>query len=340
MHPLIDNLLAICIQKDRCMQSVQHHASAIAFILMIAFCQLTYSQGSIPTDPQKFQIFLCLGQSNMANVDNTETHSDLVPNCFRYIMDSGSWIQVAASTYYHIETEFGLSLAAKNSAITIGTLNAAVQGTSIDQWVKGATLYNRALKAYRDNASKGILKGILWHQGESDATASQVSRYSDLIYHLIQDIRSDLGAGDIPFIIGALHRNGDQYRDSIIRIDSLMQYRLPAILFVSSEGASSGDGTHFDWNGAKLMGDRYAAAYLDYIKSPTATLAGGIAHSRTNGASSQRAYMLRQGMDGSISSTHHRIYNLAGKSFYVAGYQDYLSLISGHYERDCITFIP
>ena len=48
------------------------------------------------------------------------------------------------------------------------------------------------------------LKGILWHQGESDARTSKVPLYQDALTTLAENLRRDLDAPEIPFIVGGL----------------------------------------------------------------------------------------------------------------------------------------
>jgi len=50
----------------------------------------------------------------------------------------------------------------------------------------------------------GELKGILWHQGESDCNTRNALMYGEKLEALINNFRKDLNAENIPFIIGQL----------------------------------------------------------------------------------------------------------------------------------------
>ena len=77
-------------------------------------------------------------------------------------------------------------------------------------------LYDRAV--YRTNLAidghpdGGILRGILWHQGESDANTSECAAlYSENMHNLIEGFRSDITGdnADVPFIAGTMSRAGE-----------------------------------------------------------------------------------------------------------------------------------
>ena len=48
----------------------------------------------------------------------------------------------------------------------------------------------------------GKLKGILWHQGESDATLERAPKWGAKFESMIKSFRRELG--DVPFIAGEL----------------------------------------------------------------------------------------------------------------------------------------
>ena len=50
----------------------------------------------------------------------------------------------------------------------------------------------------------GNLKGILWHQGESDSNPQNADKYKQRLKNLISNFRKDLNADKVPFIIGQL----------------------------------------------------------------------------------------------------------------------------------------
>ncbi len=51
----------------------------------------------------------------------------------------------------------------------------------------------------------GTIKGVLWHQGESDCfKGDRPDTYEGKLHQLIADVREDLKMPDLPFIVGDL----------------------------------------------------------------------------------------------------------------------------------------
>ena len=52
----------------------------------------------------------------------------------------------------------------------------------------------------------GTIKGVLWHQGESDSSPARSALYKERLVELIERFRHDLDSPDVPFVIGQLGR--------------------------------------------------------------------------------------------------------------------------------------
>ena len=63
----------------------------------------------------------------------------------------------------------------------------------------------------------GVLKGILWHQGEADSRPDRAGVYEAKLHALIARLRDDLGAPDVPFIAGQMLQDSDPPWDSARR---------------------------------------------------------------------------------------------------------------------------
>ena len=89
--------------------------------------------------------------------------------------------------------------------MTIGLVPCAVGGTQLKRWQPGGDLYSNAVYRARLAMQDGTLKGILWHQGESDSgTATNANTYGDRLAGMIRDIRADLGAPGLPVVVGQI----------------------------------------------------------------------------------------------------------------------------------------
>lgn len=104
------------------------------------------------------------------------------------------------------------------------------------------------------------LRGLLWHQGESDSKSGADAHYRRLVEFAAR-IREDLNARDLPIVVGEVFDNGK--RDAVRVALRRLSESDPACALVSSAGTTTWDpGTHFDAKSQLLMGRRYAEALL------------------------------------------------------------------------------
>jgi hypothetical protein len=107
----------------------------------------------------------------------------------------------------------------------------------------------------------GVIRGILFHQGESnDGSATWASEVAGLA----SDLRTDLGIGEAaPFIVGELLYTGccASYN---ARIDMLPS-QIPNAKVVSASGLAGTDTFHFDLAGQRLFGMRYGQAMISAL---------------------------------------------------------------------------
>ena len=91
----------------------------------------------------------------------------------------------------------------KRTNVPVGLIPCAHGGTSMSQWSPdlkskgGDSLYGSTLR--RVAAVGGKVKGILWYQGESDASPAAVNLFADKFEKLIQAFRADLNHPNLPF---------------------------------------------------------------------------------------------------------------------------------------------
>jgi len=100
----------------------------------------------------------------------------------------------------------GLPFAAemvRYTGVPIGLVPCAHGGTSMDQWNPalkeqgGDSLYGATLR--RVKLLGGKVSGILWYQGESDASPKASPVFQDKFEKLIEAFRADFGQPDLPF---------------------------------------------------------------------------------------------------------------------------------------------
>jgi hypothetical protein len=228
---------------------------------------------------QGFQLYLLVGQSNMAGRGRIESQ-DLAINPRVLSLDAnGRW--VVAMDPLHTDkpavagvglgTTFGKVMAEANPGVVIGLIPCAVGGTTVSQWQKGAPpvepwgkLYENAILRARLAQRDGVLKGILWHQGEGDTSSAGIAAYRERLTRLVADFRADLEAPDVPFVAGMLgvwdperHGGRQAFNENLAGIGDWF----PRAAVVGSEGLEhGGDGTHFGSAALREFGRRYAEA--------------------------------------------------------------------------------
>jgi len=249
--------------------------------------QATTSSPVPATSPTTgMQIFLLAGQSNMAGRGKVEAQDSVVNPRVLKLDRSASWVPAVDPLHWDKPAlvgvgpgrSFGLTLAARVGGVTIGLVPAAVGGSPISSWEPGALdsatgthPYDDALERLRIARKDGQVRGILWHQGESDATPQLSVLYAGRLRALIDRFRAELGDPALPFVIGELGKfDGKPWSAEMERVDSVhraIAASVPNVAYVSSDELSDkGDKLHFDAASQRKFGERYAAAYLTIAK--------------------------------------------------------------------------
>jgi hypothetical protein len=172
---------------------------------------------------------------------------------------------------------FGKAMAAHEPDATIGLVPCAFGGTPLKRWQRGGDLYSNAVHRAQLAMRDGTLKGILWHQGESDSgTSTNANTYGGRLAQMIKDIRSDLACPNLPFVVGQigefLYDRGPKrspYARVVNAALAALPEKVPATACVSSKGLKhKGDELHFDAASPRELGRRYAAEMIRLQSAP------------------------------------------------------------------------
>lgn len=186
---------------------------------------------------------------------------------------------------------FAVAMAeASGPNVTIGIVGAAHGDTSIDQhlpnctgqclpdWannINGAPVVNGTTRLFdwvvdlaKKAQERGVIKGIIFHQGENDAGESD---WPSKVNQYVTALRTELNldAAEVPFVAGELPRTGG----SAASHNPLVQ-QIPNVVenghYVSSGPMPDGtvlgdrsDGIHWSTESVIEMGKRYAAKMLE-----------------------------------------------------------------------------
>jgi hypothetical protein len=171
-----------------------------------------------------------------------------------------------------------IQIAEADPGITVGLIPCAVGGSPIDRWKPGEFYpptkshpWDDAIRRARLAQKSGVLKGILWHQGESDSTDTLAAAYEPKLRDLIARLRKELGAPEVPFLVGQMgqfpERPWDKAHRKVDQAHQDLPAKVPHTAFVSSVGLQhKGDKVHFDAASYRELGRRYAEAFLKFTK--------------------------------------------------------------------------
>ena len=238
----------------------------------------------------KLHLFLLVGQSNMAGRGDVEpSDKEPIPNVIA-LNAAGEWVMATDPVHWDkpsagvgLARSFAVEYLKAHPGVTVGLIPAAHGGSPISTWAPGqywadtkSHPYDDAITRARHALERGTLKGILWHQGESDRGADLAPRYGTALTELIARFRKDLNATKVPFVIGQLGQFAgagpwDEPTQLVDRAQQEVAARVPFAAFVSSDGLTSkADNLHFDARSLREFGKRYAAAF-ESIQVPVTT---------------------------------------------------------------------
>jgi len=155
------------------------------------------------------------------------------------------------------------------TGVPIGLIPCSHGGTSMDQWdprlkdLGGRSLYGSMIR--RIQACGGKVKGILWYQGESDATPELAPAYKEKMRAFIQALRKDLDAPDLPFLMVQISRYfGDEALvptapwNLVQQAQFELETEIEGVAVVSSIDSTLDDAVHIDTPSARRIGARLA----------------------------------------------------------------------------------
>lgn len=234
--------------------------------------------------PQKNNVwvFLMAGQSNMAGRGQVEPMDTMPDNRILSINKAGDLIIAKEPLHFYEPARTGLDCGLSfgkalteqlPDRITVLIIPTAVGGSSVSQWLGDSTYRGVPLltnfKAKVALAKKyGQVKGILWHQGESDANPRDLPLYKNKLTHLFTTFRAIVGDAQLPVLIGELGSYSG--KADWLKINSVIHSYSSAdrhsIVINTADLKHKGDTVHFNGEGQRILGQRFAVEYLKLKK--------------------------------------------------------------------------
>ncbi|MEK6233106.1 MAG: sialate O-acetylesterase [Planctomycetales bacterium] len=258
--------------------------SLLAFLVAGSGAAAQPNEIKLP-DKQKFHLFLLVGQSNMAGRGKVEPQDRKPHSRVLVLRKNNQWDRATDPLHFDkssagvgLGKTFGAIIAEADPGITVGLIPCAAGGSPIASWEPGGYHSQTKSHPYDDALIRaavafkaGTLKGILWHQGESDASGDKAKIYKDKLHALIARFRRELDSPEVPFIAGQMgqlkERPWNEAKQLVDAAHRNLPQAVPHSACVVSAGLShKGDKVHFDSKSYRELGKRYAAAYLEMTK--------------------------------------------------------------------------
>jgi Carbohydrate esterase, sialic acid-specific acetylesterase len=255
---------------------------------------------------KKFYVFLAFGQSNMEGNARIEGQDTLnvdprfkvmeAVDCPNLNRKKGNWYTALpplcrCKTGLTPTDYFGRAMIENlPKDVTVGVINVAVGGCKIELFDKDnyqtyvttapswmlnmikeydGNPYGRLVEMARLAQKDGVIKGILLHQGESNTNDSTWPRKVKLVYdNLMKDLQLD--PANVPLLAGEVV-NADQggVCASMNKIIDSLPATIATAHVISSKGCTDGpDNLHFNAEGYRVFGRRYAAQMLSLLGYP------------------------------------------------------------------------
>lgn len=239
---------------------------------------------------EPFDVYLLIGQSNMAGrgkFEPTDTTTfvdgvwllDSIGNPTPGIAPFNRYSTIRKDIKlqgYSPANNFGRLIHSRTGRPVLLVVNAR-GGSAIGHWMPGDKhkFINEAVRRTRQAMKHGNLKGILWHQGETDVERATPD-YAGKFETMISALRDSLDAQDVPVVIGQLGQWGWAPADDIRRFnDSIVPAicrRVPNSTFVTSQRLDrlykdNEKDPHFGRRAQIELGRRYADALTPAIDS-------------------------------------------------------------------------
>ena len=255
-------------------------------------------------DPN-FHVYLCFGQSNMEGQGEIEEQDKIADTRFQMMQaidcsnlnrKKGNWypaVPPLVQCYSGLSPAdyFGKTMITKlPDSIKIGVINIAIGGCDIRLFDKDLykdfdstykeDWFTNKIKDYEGNPykqlidlakiaqQKGVIKGILLHQGETNTGDTNWPEYVNTIYNnIISDL--SLNPESVPLLAGELvHADQNGKCASMNPIIARLPEVIPTAHIIPSSGCTANeDNVHFNSEGYRELGKRYALKMLSLLEN-------------------------------------------------------------------------
>ena len=228
-------------------------------------------------------IFIMAGQSNMAGRGVVQPEDTISDPRILTINRNNEIIIAKEPLHFYEPTLTGLDCGVSfarhlikeiDPSVTVLLVPTAVGGSSSQQWLGDSLHRNvKLLTNFRERVSAvkkyGTIKGILWHQGESDTNSRLIPGYEERLRKLFSELRLYCNNPTLPIMLaelGSYSENPENWRLINQSIHHYASSDKNAVVINTQDLAPKEDKIHFNSEGQRAMGKRMAEKYLALSK--------------------------------------------------------------------------
>ena len=167
--------------------------TSFCLFVMALFCATQSLVAQPIIGKKQFHLYLLAGQSNMAGRGKVEAEDTTRHPRIWVLTKNNDWQLATEPLHFDkpnivgvgIGFAFAKKMAELDTNIVIGLIPCSVGGSPIEMWQPTKYYeptksypYDDALKRAQIAMQRGTLKGILWHQGESDSDSIKAKAYA------------------------------------------------------------------------------------------------------------------------------------------------------------------
>lgn len=267
-------------------------------LVVVIMCFLV-PQVAVSKQDEKLHIYLAFGQSNMEGAGKVSAQDKignsrikLIQNftCPNLHREYGQWYTAEPPLFgcwgkLSVADYFAKAMLEKSPIdVSIGIVPTAVGGSDIALFQKSSPIgrgtagphkipekfeggYAWLLDLAKKAQERGVIKGIILHQGETNTNDSQ---WKFKVQEIVDDLRKDLKLGNVPFLSGELlykSQNGccGSHNSEINKLPNLMINTH----IVSAKGLKGVDNAHFSASAYRDFGRRYAKVMSPLVAENT-----------------------------------------------------------------------
>lgn len=237
-------------------------------------------------EKEKVWVFIMAGQSNMAGRGVVEPQDTIPVKGVISLDNKNNWL-IAKEPLHLYQPEltgldsglsFGKTL--KNNIpndVVIALVPCAVGGSSIEDWsndsiFKGIRLKSNFEERVKEAKKIGVIKGILWHQGEANAFENRTEGYREKLEALFAYFRRFIENDELPIFVGELgsYPVKDDIRLNCHKINydiiQITESDKNTYLIHTEDLTFKEDHVHFDSKSQRILGERYAQKFLNIVQ--------------------------------------------------------------------------